>query len=303
MSLFQHVVDEEEQNKRIDIVIRGHFQNESRSQIQKWIEEERVTANDNIVKSNYKCQIGDNILLKIPVNPTIRLQAENIPLEIVYEDNDLLIINKPRGMIVHPTEEQQTGTLVNGLLHYGCGLSKNGGDERPGIVHRLDKDTAGLLVVAKNDEVHSNLVSQFKEKTVDRIYEAIVHGTIPHENGIIDAPIGRNPRNRMQMNVVDEGKEAVTHFQVLKRYDEFSYITCKLETGRTHQIRVHMNYIGHPIVGDPKYAPNQDDFRGVGQALFAKKLGFTHPNNDKWMEFVIEKPLYFQEILTKVSTL
>lgn len=301
MSSFRHVVDEEEQNMRIDIVIKSHFQNESRSQIQKWIKEERVRSNNNIVKSNYKCQVGDNIILVVPEIEPLHLLAENISLDIVFEDDYLMIINKPRGMLVHPTEEQDTGTLVNGLLHYGSKLSTIGGEGRPGIVHRLDKDTAGLLVIAKNDEVHSSLVNEFKEKTVVRIYEAIVHGIIPHDNGIIDAPIGRNHNNRLQMDVVDKGKEAITHFQVLKRYDDFSYITCKLETGRTHQIRVHMNYIGHPLVGDLKYAPNQNDFKGIGQALYAKKLGFTHPITEKWMIFKIENPSYFQDVLTKIE--
>lgn len=301
MSSFKHVVNEEEQNIRIDLVIKGHLQNESRSQIQKWISEDRVMSNRNIVRSNYKCQIGDNIILTIPEIEPLLFQAEDLPLDIVFEDDYLMVINKPRGMLVHPTEDQDTGTLVNALLHYGSDLSEIGGEGRPGIVHRLDKDTAGLLVIAKNDEVHSDLVNQFKEKTVDRIYEAIVHGIIPHDNGIIDAPIGRNRNNRLQMDVVDQGKEAITQFQVLKRFDEFSYITCKLETGRTHQIRVHMNYIGHPLVGDSKYAPNQKYFKGIGQALYAKKLGFTHPVTDEWMIFEIDNPSYFQDVLTEIE--
>lgn len=303
MSFFRHVVNEEEQNSRIDIVIKGHLQNESRTQIQKWIAEECVSVNGVIVKANYKCQLNDKIILTIPEIEPAKIHPENIPLNVIYEDDDLIIINKPRGMIVHPTEDQHEGTLVNALLHYSKKLSKLGGEERPGIVHRLDKDTAGLLVVAKNDEVHQALINQFKEKKVERIYEAIVHGVIPHETGMIDAPIGRNPKNRLQMDVVDEGREAITHFEVLKRYENYSYIICKLDTGRTHQIRVHMNYIGHPLVGDPKYAPHQDKFKGEGQALFAKKLGFIHPKDDKWMEFEIDKPLYFQDILTKIDAL
>lgn len=303
MSLFQHVITEEEQDMRIDLVIREHIPNESRSQIQKWIEESRVTVNDKIVKSNYRCQAGDKLIFKRPEVDIIQLEPEAIDLDIVYEDSDLLVVNKPRGMIVHPTEDQQTGTLVNALLHHTKELSKIGGAERPGIVHRLDKDTAGLLVIAKNDDVHTDLVNQFKDKTVNRVYEAIVHGSIPHEKGIIDAPIGRNPNNRLQMDVVDKGKEAITHFQVLERFDDFSSITCKLETGRTHQIRVHMNYIGHPLVGDPKYAPHQDELKAIGQALYAKKLGFIHPGTKKAIEFEIDRPPYFKDVLVKIKEL
>lgn len=303
MILFSYVVNEEDENNRIDKVLKNYHQDESRAQIQKWIVDEYVTVNDRIIKSNYKCQEGDRIVLQIPEEEQQDILSENIPLKIVYEDDDLIVINKSRGMVVHPTDDQREGTLVNALLYYSKSLSKIGGRERPGIVHRLDKDTAGLLVVAKTNEVHLALVEQFKEKTVERIYEAIVHGVIPHETGVIDAPIGRNPKKRLQMDVVDDGKEAITHFQVLKRYAEFTHIICRLETGRTHQIRVHMSYIDHPLVGDPKYTQLKKTFKDVGQALFAKKLGFTHPIKNEWMEFEVERPDYFKVILTEIDEL
>lgn len=297
----QYIVDENHHDLRVDKVLTGIFPDESRSQIQKWLRNEHVKANNRLVKANYKCQKDDVINIYVPKPQQVEIESEDIPLDVIYEDEDLIVILKPRGMIIHPTQDQTNGTLVNALLNHSKLLSKIGGPERPGIVHRLDKDTTGLLVVAKNDETHLDLVKQFKNKQVERIYEAIVHGVIPHENGVIDAPIGRNPKSRLLMDVVDNGKEAITHFQVLERYESYTYIICKLETGRMHQIRVHMNYIGHPLVGDPKYAEHQNTFKHEGQALYAKKLCFTHPKTDEYLVFEVNKPDYFQHILDEIK--
>src|SRR5690625_122552 len=215
-------------------------QDRSRSQIQKWIEENFVTVNGKFVKANYKCQVQDQIRWSIPKEKQINLMPENIPLSIIYEDDDLLVVNKPKGMVVHSSENHQNGTLVHALLYHTEKLSQIGGLERPGIVHRLDKDTSGLLVVAKNDETHKHLAKQCKRHEVERTYEAIVYGVIDHNKGIIDAPIGRDPKHRLRMAVVDNGKQAITHFHIIKKYRKYTHISCSLETGRTHQIRVHM---------------------------------------------------------------
>lgn len=296
MNSFHHVVKETEQDSRIDRLLTQLVANTSRTQIQKMIESGFITVNQQRIKSNYKCQIADKIDLEIPVKEEVQIEPENIPLEIVYEDKDLLVVNKRKGMVVHPTAEHQQGTLVNALRYHTDQLSRRGGVERPGIVHRIDRDTSGLLVVAKNDTTHLHLTEQLQARTMVRVYEALVYGVIDHEDGMIDAPIGRDPNHRVQMDVVTGGRPAVTHFKVLERYDEFTYIMCELETGRTHQIRVHMNYIGHPLVGDPKYTKRQT-IRTDGQALFAKKLGFVHPTLDQWMEFEVEQPEYFDKLL------
>lgn len=283
-----------EVHERIDKLISKRYPEYSRSNIQKWIENKWITVNEKPVKPNYKCQLNDQISGNIPAEEPIVLHPENIPLTIIYEDDSLLIVNKPRGMIVHPTKSQEKGTLVNALLHYTDQLSTLAGSERPGIVHRLDKDTSGLLIVAKNNVVHESLSNQFKEQRVERVYQAIVHDVIGHEHGKIDAPIGRDRTNRLRMAVVDHGKEAITHFKVLKTYAKYTLVECQLETGRTHQIRVHMNYIGHPLVGDQKYG-KPDNVHG--QALFAKQVGFLHPEQNKWMTFEIEQPSYFKKLL------
>lgn len=300
MNSFHHVVKEEEKNSRVDRLLRQLIANTSRNQIQKMIEDGLITVNQQTIKSNYKCQIDDEIVLEIPVKQEVKIEPENISLDIMYEDNDLLVLNKRKGMVVHPTADHQHGTLVNALLYHTDQLSTRGGAVRPGIVHRIDKDTSGLLVVAKNNDSHLHLAEQLQARTMVRVYEAIVHGVIDHVNGLIDAPIGRDPNNRLQMEVVTGGKPAVTHFKVLDRYDEFTYVTCELETGRTHQIRVHMNYIGHPLVGDPKYTKRQT-IHTDGQALFAKKLGFLHPSLDQWMEFEVDQPDYFTKLLKEIK--
>lgn len=297
----QHIVTKEEGNIRIDKLLANVYNDLSRSQIQKWIANNIITVNGKSVKANYRCQVDDQIYLQAPEEKQLQIHPENIPLSVIYEDKDLLVVNKPRGMVVHPTSDHQTGTLVNALLHYTDQLSKIGGEERPGIVHRLDKDTSGLLIVAKNDHIHQLLVDQFKRNQVKRTYEAIVYGVIDHDNGLIDAPIARDPYNRLQMAVVDNGKQAITHFQVIKRYRQFTHVTCQLETGRTHQIRVHMDYIGHPLVGDQKYAKGRKHVVD-GQALFASKLTFTHPITYQKLCFKIEQPDEFKQILLQIES-
>src|SRR5690625_2073781 len=300
MTLFQHIVSKSEENTRIDKLITEIYADESRAQIQKWINDTLVTVNGSIVKANYRCQENDQIILHVPEQKQLLIRPENIPLSIVYEDADLLVVNKPKGMVVHPSDNHENGTLVNALLYYTKELSDIAGEKRPGIVHRIDKDTSGLLIVAKNNETHQLLVNQFKNNQVERIYEAIVYGVIDHDSGTVDAPIGRDPNKRIQMAVVDSGKVAVTHFQVIKRFQQYTHITCQLETGRTHQIRVHMNYIGHPLVGDKKYA-NGRTFATNGQALFAKKISFNHPQTNERLSFEIEQPDYFKKILLQIA--
>lgn len=290
---------ESEVNTRLDKLLVQVIQEQSRAQIQSWIEKDHVKVNGQTVKTNYKCKLGDSIEWTIPEVETLHIEAENIPLSIVYEDQDVIVVNKPRGMVVHPSAGHQHGTLVHALLYHCDDLSGINGVERPGIVHRIDKDTSGLLVVAKNDQAHTSLVNQLVHKTVARKYEAVVHGEIAHEKGTIDAPIARDPKDRQKMGVVAGGKTAITHFQVLERFHDYTHVECRLETGRTHQIRVHMKYIGNPLVGDPKYGPRKTMNIG-GQALHAKLLGFTHPRTKEWLQFEVEAPTYFHDLLNNL---
>lgn len=299
MSL-QHTVMDSESNLRVDKILVNINPNRSRSQIQLWIADNLVTVNEKVVKANYKCKPGDLIKWSIPEIKPLDVTPENIPLSIIYEDSDLLVVNKPKGMVVHPSAGHQSGTLVNALVYHCDDLSGINGVERPGIVHRIDKDTSGLLVVAKNDQSHKSLGEQLANKEVERKYEAIVHGVIDHEEGMIDAPIGRDPKDRQKMNVVDNGKQAITHFRVLHQYLNYTHVECQLETGRTHQIRVHMKYINHPLVGDPKYGLRKT-FKIDGQALHARTLGFKHPTTTEWMRFEVEPPSYFKELLTTLD--
>jgi 23S rRNA pseudouridine1911/1915/1917 synthase len=300
MSKLEHTVAAEQAGLRIDKLLSDIQEDVSRSQAQSWIKEDLVTVNSTKVKNKYTVQEGDVIEWSIPEPEEMKIEAENIPLEIIYEDADIAVVNKPRGMVVHPSNGHQSGTMVHALLYHLKDLSGINGTMRPGIVHRIDKDTSGLLVVAKHDKAHQKLTDMLKEHDIERKYRAIVHGVIDHEFGTIEAPIGRDTNDRQKMAVVENGKPAVTHFEVLERFEEFTYIECKLETGRTHQIRVHMQYIGYPLAGDPKYGPRRT-LDIDGQALHAAVLGFNHPISGEWMQFEAPVPDVFQEELDKLK--
>ncbi|WP_212934616.1 RluA family pseudouridine synthase [Bacillus hominis] len=292
----QVTVAEEQKSERIDKFVAEINSEWSRSQVQQWIKDDVVTVNGKSVKVNYKVKENDEITVTIPEPEELDIQPEDMNLEVYYEDADVLVVNKPRGMVVHPAPGHTKGTLVNGLMHHCTDLSGINGVMRPGIVHRIDKDTSGLLMVAKNDMAHESLVNQLVAKTVTRRYKAIVHGVIPHDKGTIDAPIGRDKKERQSMTVDENGKNAVTHFQVLERFKNFTLVECRLETGRTHQIRVHMKYIGYPLAGDPKYGPKKTlDMNG--QALHAGILGFNHPRTGEYIEFEAPIPEVFEEAL------
>ncbi|WP_017151194.1 RluA family pseudouridine synthase [Bacillus bingmayongensis] len=292
----QVTVAEEQKNERIDRFVAGVNNEWSRTQVQQWIKDGVVTVNGNTIKGNYKVKANDEIAVAIPEPEELDILPEDMNLEVYYEDADVLVVNKPRGMVVHPAPGHTSGTLVNGLMHHCKDLSGINGVMRPGIVHRIDKDTSGLLMVAKNDMAHESLVNQLVAKTVTRRYKAIVHGVIPHDKGIIDAPIARDKKDRQSMTVDENGKHAVTHFQVLERFKDFTLVECRLETGRTHQIRVHMKYIGYPLAGDPKYGPKKTlDING--QALHAGILGFDHPRTGEYIEFEAPVPAVFEEVL------
>ncbi|PLR77565.1 RluA family pseudouridine synthase [Bacillus sp. V3-13] len=299
MEKMEHTILEEQANDRIDKVVSALNEEWSRTQVQQWIKEGHVLVNGEKIKTNYKCNINDKIEVTIPEPEELDVIPEEMDLDIYYEDRDVLVVNKPKGMVVHPAPGHMSGTLVNGLMAHCRDLSGINGVLRPGIVHRIDKDTSGLLMVAKNDLAHESLVNQLVNKTVTRKYKAVVHGIISHDHGTIDAPIARDPKDRQSMTVVDNGKHAVTHFQVLERFADFSYIECQLETGRTHQIRVHMKYIGFPLAGDPKYGPRKTLDIG-GQALHAGVLGFAHPRTGEYLEFEAPLPPDFQQLLDKL---
>ena len=271
----------------------------SRTRIQELIDSNNILVNDNPTKANYKVKENDLITVMIPEDEAYDLEPINMNLEIVYEDSDVCVVNKPQGLIVHPTLTTKEHTLVNGLMYQIKDLSGINGVNRPGIVHRIDKDTSGLLMVAKNDFAHQSLVTQLMNKTTNRLYVALVYGVIENNLGRINAPIGRDKFDRKKMAVVEDGKEAVTNFRVLERFDGYTLIECKLETGRTHQIRVHMKYIGHPLVGDPLYGPKKV-IGTTGQFLHAKLIGFNHPRTNEYMEFSRDIPDNFKEILEKL---
>ncbi len=273
----------------------------SRSFAAKLLEEGRVLANGEKIGKNYKVKEGDILNIDMPEPEVADVLPENIPLDIVYEDDDLLVVNKPQGMVVHPAPGNYSGTLVNALM-YHCkdNLSAINGTIRPGIVHRIDKDTSGLLVVAKNNDAHISLTAQLKEKKAVRKYYALVNGNVK-ENGTVNKPIGRNPSDRKKMAVVAGGRDAVTHFNVLRNYDRYTLLECILETGRTHQIRVHMASVGHSIVGDKTYGKTKEEFKLNGQLLHAKTIGFNHPSKGIYMEFSSELPEYFSDILNKLD--
>ena len=292
----------EKGGERIDKYLSEQLEDMTRSHIQKLIKENMVRVNGMAVKSNFKLSASDQIEVEIPELKEPDILPENIPLDILYEDQEILVVNKPKGMVVHPAPGHYTGTLVNAIM-YHCkdNLSGINGVMRPGIVHRIDMDTTGSLLICKNDRAHQALAEQLKEHSITRKYHAIVHGRLKEDEGTIDKPIGRHPIDRKKMSVhCTNGREAITHYRVLKRFQQFTYIECQLETGRTHQIRVHMSSIGHPILGDQIYGPAKCPYKLQGQTLHAKVLGITHPTTGEYMEFDAPLPDYFQGLLEKM---
>lgn len=299
MEEFKFEAAEADSGERIDKFITNCIDSLTRSYIQKMIAKENCFVNGRAVKANYRVKDGDQVSFLLPENMEPDIEAEDIPLDILYEDADVLVVNKPKHMVVHPAPGHYSGTLVNAVL-YHCRDSLSGinGVMRPGIVHRIDKDTSGSLIVCKNDAAHNSIAAQLKEHSVNRIYHAVIYGVLPEEELTVDAPLGRDPKDRMKMAVVPGGKRAVTHVRVLRRFGKFTYIACKLETGRTHQIRVHMAHIGHPILGDEVYAAGRKSpVKCDGQALHAKVIGFVHPTTGEYMEFSAPLPDYFRYLL------
>lgn len=300
---FCFLVSQETAGTRVDKLLADSMDGFTRSGIQHLLSEGNVTCGAKPITKNYKCREGDEIRVFVPDAKPLDVDAQDIPLDIVYEDEYLLVVNKPKGMVVHPANGNYDGTLVNALMHH-CGDSLSGinGVIRPGIVHRIDKDTSGLLIVAKTDTAHIGLAEQIKEHSFTRAYEAVVYGNIKDDEGTICQPIGRNPKDRKKMAVVyTNSKPATTHYKVLQRFGNFTHIRCVLETGRTHQIRVHMAFIGHPIAGDSVYGPKKVITELNGQCLHAKQIGFVHPITKEYMEFESDLPEYFTKFLTKLK--
>lgn len=290
---------------RIDKFLSEELPELSRSYIQKLIKEEQVTVNGKAIKANYKLNAEDLVVVNQPELKEPDIVAENIPLDILYEDSDLLIVNKPKGMVVHPSAGHYSGTLVNALMYY-CkdDLSGINGVMRPGIVHRIDMDTTGSLLVCKNDFSHQDIAEQLKEHSIKRVYHAIVHGVLKEEEGTIDAPIGRHPIERKKMSINHKnGKDAVTHYKVIQRFRDYTYMQCQLETGRTHQIRVHMASIKHPLLGDTVYGPAKCPFKLQGQTLHAKIIGIKHPRTEEYLEIDAPLPEYFESLLKKLENM
>ena len=303
--IFYLEAGEENAGERIDAFLASKLHDVTRSWLQKLIEAGNVSVEgrEKLAK-NYKLRAGDRLTVELPEPETLDVLPENIPLDIVYEDEYLLVVNKPSGMVVHPAVGNHTGTLVNAVMfHCGDQLSSINGVVRPGIVHRIDKDTSGLLVIAKTDAAHRGLAEQFAVHSIKRAYRAVVYNNIKEDDGRVDAPIGRNPKDRLKMAVVsaDKGRRAVTNYHVIERSGKFTYVECRLETGRTHQIRVHMAYIGHPLLGDPLYGPRKGMSGVTGQVLNAKELGFVHPITGEYMEFDSELPTEFVKALKKAG--
>ena len=303
MEVLTWVIEQEDKGKRIDIFVAEVLEEgNSRSRVQKLAEQGFLKVNEKAVKSNYKLHEKDVVVFTIPEIQPVEIVPENIALDIVYEDEDVIVVNKPQSMVVHPAPGHMTGTLVNGLL-YHCknNLSGINGIQRPGIVHRIDKDTSGILVVAKNDKAHQSLAMQLAEHSITRKYHAVVFHAVKQESGTVNQPIGRNPKDRKKMAVTKKNsRHAITHYTVLERLGNYTYIQAQLETGRTHQIRVHMSFIGHPLLGDTVYGPKKQPFSLCGQALHAKVLGFIHPTTKKYMEFETPLPQYFVALLEKL---
>ena len=292
----------EMENVRLDAYIAQKCENLSRTMIQKLIEDGEILVNGQEKKISYKTKQGDVIEIHIPEAKEINLKAQDIPLDVVYEDDDIIVVNKPKGMVVHPANGNPDGTLVNAVMALCKGsLSGIGGEIRPGIVHRLDKDTSGLIIIAKNDVAHINLSKQIKDRRVKKIYIALVKGNVSENEATVNMPIGRSTKDRKKMAVRKDGKEAITHFKVLKRYGKYTLLELKIDTGRTHQIRVHMAEIGHPVVGDMIYSNGKNEFGIEGQMLHAKSLDFQHPVTGKQIHLEAELPKYFEEILSKLD--
>ena len=288
---------------RLDSLLSESFPDISRSRFQKIIASKGVTVNGQVKKANYNVRPGDVVIFFLPEPEEISLEPEFIPLDIIFEDADVIVINKPRGLVVHPAPGNPKGTLVNALLYHCTDLSGINGKIRPGIVHRLDKGTSGIIVAAKNDFSHRSLAEQMKEHSIKRTYAALVHGRVPQNNGIIDAPIGRNPNDRKKMAVVfRNSRAAVTTFKVMERFKEYSLLDIELKTGRTHQIRVHMSYIGYPVVGDTTYGKDRNNLGQEYQVLHARLLGFVHPRSGEYMEFCTDTPDYMHKIIDQIRT-
>ncbi len=288
--------------ERLDVFLTQRIEDLTRSRIKKLIQEDCVTVNGKVEKANFKLKPGDLVLASVPEPRKIAIAAETIPLDIIYEDQHMLVVNKPQGMVVHPAAGNYDKTLVNALMaHCGDDLSGINGELRPGILHRIDKDTSGLLLVAKDDKAHLGLAEQIKAHSLTREYLCLVHGRIKSDSGTIDAPIGRDEKDRKKMTVTNKNsRNAVTHFYVEERFDKYTFVRCRLETGRTHQIRVHMSKNSHPIVGDPVYGWKREEFKLNGQLLHACKVGFIHPISGQYMEFSRDIPEYFKEVLETI---
>lgn len=295
------VVEDNNQNKRLDIYIADKIDKLSRTMAQRLIDEEKIFVNDKKQKCSYKPVFGDEITIYIPKAQDTTLETQDIPVPIIYEDNDIIVVNKPKGMVVHPGNGNPDGTLVNAILAI-CkdSLSGIGGEIRPGIVHRLDKDTSGLLIVAKNDIAHIKMSKQIQDRKVTKKYIALVKGIVSENEATIDLPIARSTKDRKKMAVDKNGKNAVTHFKVLKRYDKYTLLELKIDTGRTHQIRVHMSYIGHPVVGDSVYSSGKNEFNVQGQMLHARYLEFKHPITGEELKLEAPIPKYFEEVLNRL---
>lgn len=292
-------VSEDDEGERIDKYLTLLCPDLTRTYIQKQIEDGLLKVNDGIKKANYKVKAEDSIVFCVPDAVSPEINPQNIPIEFVYEDDDVAIVNKPQGMVVHPSAGHYDDTLVNGLLYHMKGrLSGINGVLRPGIVHRIDKDTSGLLIICKSDFSHNFIAEQLKEHSVNRIYYAIVHGYVKEDEGTVDAPLGRSPKDRKKMAIVLDGKKAVTHYKVLERFKNYTYIECRLETGRTHQIRVHMASINHPLMGDTVYGPDKEPISCNGQQLHAKTIGFVSPTTKERLFFDSKLPDYFEKTLT-----
>ena len=292
----------EESGERIDALLARILPDLSRSAAQRLLEEGRVLLRGAPVRKNYRCAAGDCFLLSLPEAEEVPLVPQDIPLDVVYEDGDVIVVNKPRGLVVHPAPGHSDGTLVNALLfHCGDSLSGIGGEKRPGIVHRIDKDTSGLLIVAKNDFAHQTLSEQLADRSLSRVYEAVVRGNLREDAGTVSKPIGRHPTDRKRMAVLPGGRPAVTHWEVLARYRGYTHIRCRLETGRTHQIRVHLASLGHPLLGDAVYGAPAPDKGLTGQCLHARELKFIHPRSGEPVRLETQLPDYFIEVLSRLG--